>query len=116
MTLSAAESFEYLELAGVACSLDCRGSGEAPKAQLLAAYRLFQRLLEANWDRIHACRLELMPEEGMLMRLALDSPELRGAEGAPAPGLALETRLEDDTWLVTLRAPAGTLAGREAEA
>ena len=116
LALSAAESFEYLELAGVACSLDCRGSGEAPKAQLLAAYRLFQRLLEANWDRLHACRLELMPEEGVLMRLALDSPELLGAEGAPAPGLALETRLEDETWLIVLRAPAGTLAGREAEA
>ena len=115
LALSAAESFEYLHLGGVACSLDCRGGGEVPRAQILASYQLFEHYLEACFDTIHACRLELLPEEGVLLRLALDCPELPDAGEALSPGLglALETAMEDDTWFVTLRAAAAAGPGKE---
>ena len=117
LTLSAAESFEYLRLGGVACSLECRGDGEVPTGQLLTCYRVFEHFLEANRAEIHACQLVLLPEEGVLLRLALDAPTLLGAEDAlPAGhGLALETALEDDTWYVTLRR-APKAEAKEAEA
>ncbi len=115
LALSASESFEYLRLGGVACSLDCRGSGEVPKAQLLAAYRVFEHLLEANYEALHACQLELLPEEGVLLRLALDCPDLLGTEEAlpSGQGLTLERTLEDETWFVTLRTDSDAGTGKE---
>ena len=118
LALSIAESFEYLELDGVACDLVCRGSGEVPTPRLLLCYRVFEHLAEANFGQVHACRAELLPGDGVLLRLALDGPALRGAEdeallsACAAQGLAAETARADDTWLLSLRSlPAGKEAG-----
>ena len=117
LSLSISESFEYLRLGGIACSLECRGHRELPTTRSLLCYRVFEHILEANYGALHALRLELLPEEGVLLRLALDCPTLHGAETAlPAgQGLRLETALEDDTWFVTLFGAAGAGAGKERE-
>ena len=116
LALSLSESFEYLRLAGVSCALACSCEAELPTGQVLQCYRLFQRLIEANCASLHACRLELLPEEGVLLRFALDCPALLGTEEAlpEGQGLLLETLSEDDTWFVTLRRAAA--AGERKEA
>ena len=108
LALSIGESFEYLRLGGIACSLKSPSVGEIPMPQALLCYRLFEHFLEANYAEIHACQLALLPETGVLLRLALDCPTLLGAEDAlPAgQGLNQDTRREDDTWFVTLRRSA----------
>ena len=109
LALSLGESFEYLRLGGVACSLDCREKESIPVPQLLLCYRLFQQLIEANAPELHACQAELLPRPGVLLRLALDPEELRGAEepellaALAAQGVEREVCREDDTWYVTLR-------------
>ena len=104
LALSVSESFEYLRLGGVACALDYAEEASLPTPQLLACYRTFEGLMEANYGAFHACALSLLPEPGTLLRLALDCPELHGAEAEdlPTPGLMLKTEWEDETWFVTL--------------
>ncbi|MBQ8025220.1 MAG: hypothetical protein IJ259_02185 [Oscillospiraceae bacterium] len=105
LALSIGESFEYLRLGGVACSMEAPSSGEIPTPQMLLCYRLFEHFIEANYPDMHACQISLLPEPGVLLRLALDCPAILGTEDAvPAgQGLTLDTRWEDDTWYVTLR-------------
>ena len=113
LALSAAESFEYLRLCGVACALDCRESAALPVPQVLLCYRVFEHFVEANCADLHACMLTLLPAEHTLMRLALDSPALCGTEeerltaAVSAQGLTLTAGREDDTWFVTLGAGKG---------
>lgn len=116
LALSVSESFEYLQLGGISCALDCESSSEVPAAQLLASYRVLEHLLEANYDAMHACRAELLPEESVLLRLALDCPALSGISDAlpPGQGLLLETAMEDDTWFVILRFAPDAEQGKEA--
>jgi len=104
LALSISESFEYLRLGGVACSMDAPSSGEIPTLQILQCYRLFEHFAEANYTNLHACQISLLPEPGVLLCLALDCPTLLGAEDAlsAGEGLTLDTRWEDDTWYVTL--------------
>ena len=58
---------------------------------------------------VHACRLELLPEGDVLLRLMLDCPVLRGAEepellsALAEQGLRLEAGEEDETRILTLR-------------
>ena len=118
LALSVGESFEYLRLGNVACDLVCLGSGEVPASRLLLCYRVFEHFTEANWASLHACRVELLPGDGILLRMAMDCPDLRGAEAEgllsprDARELSLETAQEDDTWFITLRrAGAGEEAG-----
>ena len=112
LALSVSESFEYLRLCGVTCALEAPSSGALPTQQALLCYRSFEHLIEANCAEMHACRLELLPEEGTVLRLALDCRELRGTEAfLPAEhGLRAETVREDDTWYVTLRPERGAEA------
>ena len=80
--------------------------------QALLCYRVFEHMIEANYRDIHACRVELLPGDGLLLRLALDCPDLRG--GMPpelradlgAQGLELQAAREDETWYLTV-GPAG---------
>jgi len=108
LELSVSESFEYLRLAGVACSLETPPAGDVPTPQLLLCYRLFERFVEANFTGMHACQVSLLPEPDVLLRMALDCPVLSGAEDALPGGCGLisETAAEDDTWFVTLRRTA----------
>ena len=119
LALSLGESLEYLELAGVAGSLDPGPEADLPTGQLLASYRAFALHIEANLSSLHACRLELCPQGDTLLRMALDCPAPAGTEDPTllsllaGQGLRLETAEEDDTWFLSLRRSG---AERRAEA
>ena len=108
LALSINESFEYMRLGGMACSLDGPQLEELPVPQLLLCYRLFEHIAEQNYADIHAISVQLLPEDGILMRMALDCPRLKGAGDeelsalAKALGFAISVRFEDDTWFAEL--------------
>jgi hypothetical protein len=120
LALSVSESFEYMRLGGVACSVDSPTHTEIPVQHMLLCYRLFESIAGQNYEDTHAFQLQILPEEGVLMRMALDCAELRGAEdkelqaAARAHGLETAVAFEDDTWFVELKTlPGAALHGTE---
>ena len=113
LALSVSESLEYLRLAGVAVGLECREGADMETPRVLLCYRVFEHFTEANYGEIHACMVELLPETGTLMRMALDPAGLKG-ENAPEmlsavknQGLELNVALEDDTWYISVLVARG---------
>ena len=109
LALSISESFEYMKLGGIACSLRCFQHRELPAPLLLLCFRFFEHIAEKNHHDIYAFEVELLPSEDVLMRMALDCPVLRGTEDealrSAAKGLELEFAFyfKDDTWFAELK-------------
>ena len=108
LALSVSESFEYMKLGGIACSIRCLQHRELPAPQLLFCFRLFEHIAEKNYHDIHAFEVELLPSEDVVMRMALDCPVLLGTEDGQLRSAARELGLElasyrrDDTCFAEL--------------
>ena len=108
LALSIFESFEYMKLGGIACSIRCLQCRELPAPQLLFCFRLFEHIAEKNYHDIHAFEVELLPSEDVVMRMALDCPVLLGTEDGQLRSAARELGLElasyrrDDTCFAEL--------------
>lgn len=101
------ESFEYLALAGVDCEARQTRERQLPARLVLAAYDLFEAVLEAAMPTLGAFYALLGAEDGFSVTLSLDDDTLPLDEDAwrdtlSPLGAALSVAREDDTAVIRL--------------
>ncbi|MBQ8960643.1 MAG: hypothetical protein IJ071_05430 [Ruminococcus sp.] len=103
LALSIKESFEYMGFLDIDCELIGGEEGDLPSEQIIAAYDLFEKAIESVLDRVSACLVRLLPSEGAVMTIDMDSicPDPKGLITVP-PGLKISAYVEDETQRIAL--------------
>ncbi|MBR1392913.1 MAG: hypothetical protein IJ561_03655 [Ruminococcus sp.] len=101
--LSISESFENMGFLGVDCEVIRAASKMLPPALLIAAYDLFEAVIETVLDTVCAFSVRIMPSENVLMTIETDSlsPDVERLR-VSLPQLRLSSFVEDDIRHLTL--------------
>ena len=105
--LSINESFEYMSFLGVECELKSGRQLLLPSQKIIAAYDLFEAVIESGLEGMSAGLVHIAPDERtvMVMETDQDSVEIDREhlwETLKAAGLTLSAEVEDDTHRFTL--------------
>lgn len=109
--LSINESFEFMEFLGIESELMQGAERSLPAAQIIAAYDVFEAVIESALETISACSIMIMPSENVLLSIETDA-----ADSVPeniilhSAGLKLTSSAEDDIRYYTL-----SIGGEDAE-
>ena len=112
LSLALSESLEYVKLFGIKAHGEYRGERILPAETVLLAYELFQAVLEASIPGADALLVYLNVNDGLSLRVVLNSPRERFDKEAmqdKVNGLhgTVETETEQDTEYVSLLLPLG---------
>ena len=105
--LSINESFEYMSFLGIECELKSGRNLLLPSQKIIAAYDLFEAVIESGLDGMSAGLVHIAPDERtvMIMESDQDSVEIDRehlSETLKAAGLTLSEETEDDMHRFTL--------------
>lgn len=115
--LAVSESLEYVSLYGANVHGGCFGQGMLPGGGVLAAYTVFEAVLEAGIPGADAVLVDIsVSDTGLSLRMELNSPREQPAAEELRERLAplrgeLEVELEQQTEYVCLTLPLGGEAG-----
>ncbi len=75
LALSVCETLEYLSFLGIDCELDDRSAGIVPSVQVIAAYDLFEAVIESALDKITVCSVRICEDSDSLITIEADIPK-----------------------------------------
>ncbi|MDO4863604.1 MAG: hypothetical protein Q4A05_05480, partial [Ruminococcus sp.] len=107
--LSINESFENMGAFGIDYELRRDGETKLPAAQIIAAYDLFEAVVELVLDSVSACSIHIMPSEHTLMTAETDCviPDIDRLS-VNSPELELSSFVEDDIQHIILSIGGGS--------
>lgn len=105
--LSIHESFEYMSFLGIECELKCDKQTLLPSQQIIAAYDLFEAVIESGLVGMSAGLVHITPDERtvMIMETDQDSVDMDRDllhKTLQAAGLTLSSEIADDMHRFTL--------------
>lgn len=105
--LSINESFEYMSFLGIECELKSSRNLLLPSQKIIAAYDLFEAVIESGLDGMSAGLVHIAPDERTVMIMETDQDSVgidreRLCETMKAAGLTLSEETEDDMHRFTL--------------
>lgn len=105
--LSIHESFEYMSFLGIECELKSGRQTLLPSQQIIAAYDLFEAVIEAGLEGMRAGLVHIAPDERTIMVMETDQDRVdidrkKLCERLRAAGLALSAEVIDDMHRFTL--------------
>lgn len=105
--LSIQESFENMRFLGIDCEITRTESQKLPAANIIAAYDLFEAIIEPALDSVSACSVRIMPSEHILMTMDMDSLVPDDGFSVNSADLVLSSSVEDDMQRITLSIGGG---------
>ena len=100
--LSINESFEFMGFLGIDCELVKGGTKLLPSDQVIAAYDVFEAVIESSLDNVSAFSVTIMPAENVIMSVESDAVDLAADITVHSADLKLTSYVEDDIRHFTL--------------
>ena len=105
--LSIHESFEYMSFLGIECELKSGKQLLLPSQQIVAAYDLFEAVIESGLENMSAALVHIVPDEQTVMVMetdqeCVDTDRERLHQALQTAGLTLSAEVADDMQRLTL--------------
>ena len=112
LKLAVSETIEYIKLCGIKAYSSFSGEQQLPRAALLPAYEIFEKIIEASIPGADAVLVNAEFNGGITMNIELDRPGnlLQSSNiqsEAKQLGGSFEVETDGDTEFITIFIPAG---------
>ena len=103
LTIAIHEAFAFMMLSGRYCEVTSEHEFSVPAELMIAVYMIFEDIIEGSYDLIGCCGAEITDENGFMLKLSLDIPELPDVTAhTNSFPVTVTSWYEDDTAYITI--------------